>query len=195
VSYGVGLRLRHLPWLDEPHLRLALAIEKEPKKCFAIAISAADDLLLALVPFVLPQKFVERGLGCDDQLARRLGPFARGDLVPMPTADHVRNAILMAVDGKLVDQRQRPAGRASSGQLLLGAEPLPPRLLAASQRLPQLAVDAKRVQRIDVVVPQIERLAQQAVFRLDRAGEEVLLFGEGGVEGGLVRHERLLEEK
>ena len=39
--------------LDEPHARHSVAIDKEPQKRLAVAVDAADDLLLPHLPAIL----------------------------------------------------------------------------------------------------------------------------------------------
>ena len=52
-------RRRDLVRLDEPHARQAVVVDEEPQERFAVAIDAADDLLLPLVPAILVLKLVE----------------------------------------------------------------------------------------------------------------------------------------
>ena len=50
--------------LDEAHAGLTpSAVDEEPQEHLAVAIVAADDLLLSAMPVVLGDEFVEHGLG------------------------------------------------------------------------------------------------------------------------------------
>ena len=60
----------HLGRLDEPHPRGAVGGRKQSQKAFAVAVLAADDLLLPLVPVVQADELVENRLHLADQ---RLG--------------------------------------------------------------------------------------------------------------------------
>ena len=68
-------RRRDLLRLDEPHARHAVGIDEEPQKRFAVAIDAADDLLLPQLPAVLLRELVEHLLHLHRDIVGRVLPL------------------------------------------------------------------------------------------------------------------------
>ena len=117
-----GLRRRgHLLGLDEADPYTAVAGVEEAQEALAIAVLAADDPLLPLVPAVFAGKGVEHRLRLADQLGRAI-TAPRAYAVTMPVADDVVDAVFVAVDGELVAHRQFAALAADLPQLGLGGK-------------------------------------------------------------------------
>ena len=112
----------HLGRLDEPHPRGPVGGGEQPQKTLAVAVLAADDFLLPLVPAVQADELVQNGLHLAHQ---RLGvglAAGGGGPIGVSAADDVADAVLVAVDGELVGHGQRAALVADLGQFLLVAE-------------------------------------------------------------------------
>ena len=94
-------------------------IDEEPQKRFAVAVHAADDFLLPLVPAVLVLKLVEHFLHLQGDFRRRLHALADRGAIAVARADDVADAILVPIDGELVDRGEPAALLPELAELLL----------------------------------------------------------------------------
>ena len=137
---------------------------KQPQEALAVAVLAADDLLLPLVPLVHADELVQHGLHFG---RRRVGggrPGLATHAVAVAAADDVADAVFVAVDGEGVAGGQRAALAANFGQLRLvedhaggsaGAE------LAAEAEPARAVGVVESVVAIDEAVPEfVEGLGQ-----------------------------------
>ena len=147
---------------------------KEPQKALAVAVLAADDLLLPLVPVVEAEKLVEDRLHVAEQRLRRSLAFLRHGAIGVPAADDVTDAVFMAVDGEFVARGQGPALCADLGKLRFVGEGNARRRAqrrCAAKRIPARAVDVvKSVGRIDEAVPQFVEGLEQPPLQVHSVG-------------------------
>ena len=109
---GVAAPVRgrgHLAGLDEPQPGRAVGGGKKPQKALAVAVLAADDLLLPLVPLVDADELVQHGLDLGQHGVARRAAWLGQHAVAVAAADDVTDAVFMAVDGEGVAGGQRPA--------------------------------------------------------------------------------------
>ena len=67
-------RRGHLGRLDEPHARRAVVGREKPQEALAVAVLAADDLLLPPLPVVQADELIEDELHGQHQRRRRPSP-------------------------------------------------------------------------------------------------------------------------
>src|SRR5690606_33945913 len=102
--------------------------DKESQECFAVAITAAHELLLSLMPVVCGNELVEDVLNveCELLVGREplrpvfwflRAPFANRRTIAVPRADDVADAIFMTVDRELVFDGKQAAFASNFGQL------------------------------------------------------------------------------
>ncbi len=162
-----------LAGLDEADARRAVERGEEPQEDFAVAVAAADDLLLPAVPGVSSEELVELGLDGFGEFVRMPRCVDRCIRVPLSSctdlpnravavaaADDVAHAVFVAIDGELVGGGQLAALVANVAKLRLAGWPAAAeaeRVHFAGQRKPARAIVAvaKWLQRIDEGVPQI----------------------------------------
>jgi len=118
VAQGSRLRRRgDLVGLDEPHAGGPVGGEEEPQEALAVAVFSADDLLLALVPFVDLHELVDHGLHFVEEPLVGVASLLGGRTIRVPTADDVADTVLVPIDGEFVRHGQRAALGADLGQL------------------------------------------------------------------------------
>ena len=109
---GIGRllwRRAHLARLDEADACRAIGSEEEAEKHFAVAVAPQDDFLLPPLPIIGPHKIVEHRLHGGDPLRGRLLAFLCRGKVGVARADDEADPIFVAVDGKLIAERQHAA--------------------------------------------------------------------------------------
>jgi hypothetical protein len=141
---------------------------------FAVAVAAADDLLLPLMPPIVLDELIEHLLDVADQLLGRFVARLCGHPIRVPAADDVADAVLMAVDGELVGDGQRPALGADLAELLFGGEGdaggRSPAGLGADLGPAGAVGVTKGLGRVDEVVPEVVEGLKQPFFQPGQPG-------------------------
>ena len=174
IGQPIGGR-RNLVRLDEAHARRAVRGRKQPQKALAVAVLAADDLLLARVPMVQADELVDDGLHLGRERFGAGVPFGVRP-IGVSAADDVADAVFVAVDGELVGDGQGAALVADLGQLLLVGEGEADHSAthSAAEAVPGGAVAVVNgIGRIDERIPKFVERFEQPAFEVFQAGIEV----------------------
>ncbi len=163
-----GRRRNDLVRLNEPHARQAGGVEEEPQKRLAVAVDAADDFLLALLPSVFVKEFVEHFLHLHRHVGRGVHAFAHFGPVTVAGADDVADAVFMAVDGEFIRGGQPAALFPQLAQRLVVERTFTASCGASRHagngRPPATIWIEVRIARIDEVVPEGVEDFEQARF-------------------------------
>lgn len=81
---------------DEAHVGHAIGVDEESQEGFAVAVAASDDFLLALVPAIDVDEFVDQGLDKGQEFVRGASVVFRHGLVGVAGAHEVGDSVFMS---------------------------------------------------------------------------------------------------